>query len=62
MNKVKETAAYRMEFDVRDGSFDAAFFKLFNASSDLITVSGLEDDTLLDANESFLRVDRLRTR
>ena len=56
MNKVKETAAYRMEFDVRDGSFDAAFFKLFNASSDLITISGLEDGTLLDANESFLRV------
>jgi two-component system, cell cycle sensor histidine kinase and response regulator CckA len=56
MNRVKDIAAYLMRSDVRDGPFDAAFFKLFNASSDLITVSSLKDDTLLDANESFLRV------
>ena len=53
MNKVKDIAAYRMRSDVR---FDAAFFELFNASSDLITVSSLNDDTLLDANDAFLGV------
>ena len=30
--------------------------KLFNASSDLITISSPEHGTLLDVNESFLRV------
>ena len=35
---------------------DAAFLKLFNASSDLITISSLERCTLLDVNDSFLRV------
>ncbi len=34
----------------------AAFLKLFNASSDLITISSPEHGTLLDVNESFLRV------
>ena len=41
---------------MRERLADAAFVKLFDASSDLITVSGLKDDTLLDANDSFLRV------
>jgi two-component system cell cycle sensor histidine kinase/response regulator CckA len=36
--------------------FDSAFLKLFNSSSDLITVSSLERGTLLDVNDSFLRV------
>ena len=34
----------------------AAFLKLFNASSDLITISSPEHGALLDVNESFLRV------
>src|ERR1039458_2495006 len=35
---------------------DAAFLKLFNSSSDLITISSMERGTLLDVNDSFLRV------
>jgi two-component system cell cycle sensor histidine kinase/response regulator CckA len=56
LNKAKKDATCQMQTEVRDGPSDAAFFKLFNASSDLITISGLEDGTLLDANAPFLRV------
>jgi two-component system cell cycle sensor histidine kinase/response regulator CckA len=35
---------------------DAAFLKLFNSSSDLITISSMKRGTLLDVNDSFLRV------
>jgi len=35
---------------------DAAFLKLFNASSDLITIASLRHGILLDVNDPFLRV------
>ena len=56
MNNVEEIAAYRRQIDVKRRPFDAAFVKLFNASSDLVTISSLEDGTLLDVNDAFLRV------
>ena len=55
MGKLKYFPGHQSQIDVRDGPSDTAFLKLFNASSDLITVSRLEDGTLLDANEAFVR-------
>ena len=46
---------YRGQTDAGECLSDAAFQKLFNASSDLVTISSLKHGTLLDANESFLR-------
>ncbi|MGO8790216.1 MAG: PAS domain S-box protein [Terriglobia bacterium] len=56
MNKAKNGTAYPRQIDVRERPSDANFLKLFNASSDLVTISGLEHGTLLDVNDSFLRV------
>ena len=56
VNKAKNGAAYPRQIDVSERPSDAAFLKLFNASSDLITISSLEHGTLLDVNDSFLRV------
>ena len=38
------------------GHDDCAFLKLFHSSSDLLTISDLDEGKLLDVNESFLRV------
>ena len=56
VNKAKNGAAYPRQIDVSERPSDANFLKLFNASSDLITISSLEHGTLLDVNDSFLRV------
>ena len=56
MNTAKEETCNRGQIVGWEGRCDTAFLKLFNASSDLITISSREDDTLIDANESFLRV------
>ena len=55
VDEPKNSTAYPKRFGVRERLADAAFAKLFDASSDLITVTDLKDDTLLDANDSFLR-------
>ena len=49
-------AARRNDARQSVGHEDCAFLKLFSSSSDLITISNRDDGTLLDVNESFLRV------
>ena len=56
MNEAKKGTAYPRRIDVRGPPSDDTFLKLFNTSSDLITISDLKNGTLLDANESFHRI------
>jgi two-component system cell cycle sensor histidine kinase/response regulator CckA len=56
VNMTKEETCNRAQIVVWEDLRDTAFMKIFNASSDLITISSWKDDTLIDANESVLRV------
>src|ERR1017187_3679982 len=56
VNEAKKGTAYPRRIDVRGHPSDDTFLKLFNTSSDLITISDLKNGTLLDANESFHRI------
>ena len=55
MDKPEESISHRFIVDVSDGGSDAAFLKLFDVSSDLVTISRLDNGTLLNANDSFQR-------
>jgi PAS domain S-box-containing protein len=56
MEKIFRSVARRRLADIKVRRSQDSFLKVFSSSSDLISVSKLEDGRLLDVNDSFLRV------